>query len=61
MLRILMLPALVATLLLLGEHEAAAQRDQGLRGYCPAGTCGKGGYPYANNPKNCSAANCKKR
>jgi hypothetical protein len=30
-------------------------------GYCPAGTCNKGGGRFAINAANCSASNCKKK
>jgi hypothetical protein len=29
-------------------------------GYCPAGSCAKGGGNFANNMKNCSPSYCKK-
>jgi len=41
------------------SHAAARPKNSG---YCPAGTCPQfcNANNYANNVKNCSAANCKK-
>jgi hypothetical protein len=47
-----------AAFFLLGVSIAEAQRRPNA-GYCPAGTCSNTGGSYANNTKNCSAANCK--
>jgi hypothetical protein len=61
MLKTLTMAVLVATLqLLLGTNEAAAQRETGNSGYCPAGTCSKSGGPTATNVKNCRNENCRR-
>ena len=41
-------------------QQNGTRQNNSSGGYCPAGTCGKGGGSFANNMKNCSAANCRK-
>ena len=61
---IIMAATIAAAFVLAPLGDAFAQRGprgQGGpdAGYCPAGTCAKGGGKRANNVKNCSAANCQ--
>ena len=41
-----------------GRGGASVRANVG--GYCPNGTCAKGGGRFARNLANCSASNCKK-
>ena len=52
---------IVAAVVVLMVTQAAAQSRGWVKpdfGYCPPGTCAKGGGTKARNVKNCSAANC---
>jgi hypothetical protein len=59
MLKILASMAAIAifTLIIIPTADARWVNPKG--GYCPKGTCGKGGHPYAGNAANCSAAHCR--
>ena len=51
-------------MLALGVSDTQAQRAyrDGISGggYCPTGTCSKGGGPRANDLKNCKKENCRR-
>lgn len=61
--RFFFIAALAVALVALASTDASARKFNdrgGAAGYCPAGTCAKGGGSMANNVKYCSAANCRK-
>ena len=42
------------------QFKGTASGQAATAGKCPHNTCAKDGSGFANNIKNCSAANCKK-
>jgi hypothetical protein len=66
--KLLALMTVAALLLVFNLGEAAfaqmSRRQQmqgGAAGNCPVGTCNKQGGKFAQDVKNCSASNCKKK
>lgn len=56
----LLILAWILTVLTVGQAQAGCGHSKEHSGYCPAGTCAKGGDTWACNLAKCSAANCKK-